>query len=172
MVFIFFFLFSFFFFILFFFGYSVHTRFNKNVKAMHLRSKPCNIKMYLVCTWAGSHQLRSKCLNYTHTHARTHTYIHSRRHTQSQMEQINFHSFCSKTKFHLLRKTFYNRFFFCSLIKKGKKNLAASEWQNFLLFPSPCEQRCSLSLAVVTFFPLCLFSLRHSVQKKCAVIVR
>lgn len=45
-----------------------------------------------------------------------------------------------------------------------KKDLAASEWQNFLLFPSPCKQRRSFFSSSDIFFHS-VFSLRHSVQK-------
>lgn len=74
---------------------------------MHLRSKPCNINGYLVHTWEGFHNFRSKCLNCTHMH----TYIHSPKHTQSQMEQINFHSFCSKQNSTYKEKHFITGFF-------------------------------------------------------------
>lgn len=47
-----------------------------------------------------------------------------------------------------------------------KKNLAASEWQNFLLFSSPCKQRCSFFSSSDIFSILFFFPLRHSVQKK------
>ncbi len=51
-----------------------------------------------------------------------------------------------------------------------KKNLAASEWQNFLLFPSPCKQRRSFFSSSDIFS--ILFFLCDILYKKCAVIVR
>lgn len=40
-----------------------------------------------------------------------HKYIHSPKHTQSQMEQINFHSFCSKQNSTYNEKHFITGFF-------------------------------------------------------------
>lgn len=135
---------------------------------MHLRSKPCNINGYLVHTWEGFHKLRSNVnvLNCTHMH----TYIHSPKHTQSQMEQINFHSFCSKQNSTYEEKHFITGFFL-SFNKKWKKKILQHLNGRIFCCSLLLVNRDALSLAVVTFFSI-LFFLCDILYKKCAVIVR
>lgn len=94
-----------------------------------------------------------KCLNCTHMH----TYIHSPKHTQSQMEQINFHSFCSKHNSTYKEKHFITGFFL-SFNKKWKKKILQHLNGRIFCCSLLLVNRDALSLAVVTFFPFCFFS--------------
>lgn len=144
-------------------AYTIH----RTCPSYALEKRTLTSNGYLVHIWEGVHKFRGN-VNVEIVHTCIRTFIHPNIHDPKRNKNVFIPSVANKNSTY--EKRFLTGFFFLSFNKK-KKKIAASEWQNFLLFPS-CKQD-ALSLAVVTFFFHSVFFFSATFcTKKCAVIVR